>query len=335
MESSGQKARLRIRALGRLHSLSRPGINALASCGDVIASAGNDETVALVKPSRDATQELFVKARLRGHCGAVRALASARSGNLLASGAADGTVRLWSIQGSVAECVPLAVISVGDDVTALSFNPDGTLLAVVTLRGVTVTHVDDGWTVGPLAFRAKQQQVSVAACTFVPSSLGQDTVVVGLCDGQLCSFSLRAQGAPTLLFQHNGPVTSISFAPSQTIFASCGGGGVQIRDLSAPQTLLWQAGVANVWAVALHQLDGGGRVCLAAASGDEVRLRAWTASQSDQMAMQPLELEAPQGGVACLQWSGSGDLLAVGGAGSSLLHLYDWAPPPSNTGTDG
>lgn len=69
---------------------------------------------------------------LAGHEGPVCALAFSPTGNLLASGSWDRTVRIWTIFGRSGAVEPFAL---GSDVLALAFRPDGKELVVATLNG--------------------------------------------------------------------------------------------------------------------------------------------------------------------------------------------------------
>jgi WD40 repeat protein len=69
---------------------------------------------------------------LDGHTRRVTALAF--SGTTLASGSADGTIRLWSVPKKK----PVAVIDVEDEITRLAWHPRGGVLAVGTASGTVL-----------------------------------------------------------------------------------------------------------------------------------------------------------------------------------------------------
>lgn len=69
----------------------------------------------------------------RGHTGGVSALAITRSGDMAASGAKDGTVCIWDL--FMGEQKGDAIKYDGDEVTAISFNPSGSLLTVSGYNG--------------------------------------------------------------------------------------------------------------------------------------------------------------------------------------------------------
>ncbi|KAI0942189.1 hypothetical protein AcW1_009509 [Taiwanofungus camphoratus] len=72
---------------------------------------------------------------LAGHTAPICALAFSSTGNALASGSWDRTVRLWAIFGRSRAVEPFTLSS---DVLALAFRPDGQELAVATLNGQLV-----------------------------------------------------------------------------------------------------------------------------------------------------------------------------------------------------
>lgn len=72
---------------------------------------------------------------LAGHTAPVCALAFSPTGNLLASGSWDRTVRLWAVFGRSRAVEPFQLSS---DVLAIAFRPDGNELAVATLDGQLV-----------------------------------------------------------------------------------------------------------------------------------------------------------------------------------------------------
>ncbi|KAH9833312.1 quinon protein alcohol dehydrogenase-like superfamily, partial [Rhodofomes roseus] len=72
---------------------------------------------------------------LAGHTAPVCALAFSPTGNLLASGSWDRTVRLWNVFGRSRAVEPFQLSS---DVLSVAFRPDGNELAVTTLDGQLV-----------------------------------------------------------------------------------------------------------------------------------------------------------------------------------------------------
>lgn len=79
---------------------------------------------------------------LTGHEGPVSALAFSPTGNLLASGSWDKSVRVWNVFGRSRAVEPFQF---GADVLAVTFRPDGKELAIATLDGqVTLYDVDHG-----------------------------------------------------------------------------------------------------------------------------------------------------------------------------------------------
>ena len=79
---------------------------------------------------------------LSGHEGPVSGLSFSPTGNLLASGSWDKSVRLWNVYGRSRAVEPFQF---GAEVLALAFRPDGKELAITTLDGqVTLYDVDQG-----------------------------------------------------------------------------------------------------------------------------------------------------------------------------------------------
>lgn len=79
---------------------------------------------------------------LSGHEGPVSGLSFSPTGNLLASGSWDKSVRIWNVYGRSRAVEPFQF---GAEVLALAFRPDGKELAITTLDGqVTLYDVDQG-----------------------------------------------------------------------------------------------------------------------------------------------------------------------------------------------
>src|SRR5690606_39274289 len=68
---------------------------------------------------------------LSGHRGNVNSLTFSGDGKILASSGSDGKILLWDIEsGSKSD-----EINMGDNVTGVSFSPDGKYIGVTTLKG--------------------------------------------------------------------------------------------------------------------------------------------------------------------------------------------------------
>jgi WD40 repeat protein len=108
--ASGKEQKLAVKAGGPIYAL------AFVSGGKALAMAGFDHSVHVAE--LDSGREIGV---LRGHRGWARSLASARSGEILASGSFDTTARLWRVQPAP----PRDQATIGQaPVLAVAFAPD-------------------------------------------------------------------------------------------------------------------------------------------------------------------------------------------------------------------
>lgn len=111
--------------------------------GELLASAGLDQTICLWSLAGDATPTKDEPRRLRGHGDWISTLAFAphtkgTSTLLLASGSGDGTARLWRLargEGAGGDKESLVLSRGAQLVRAVAFGPDGKRLAVARLSG--------------------------------------------------------------------------------------------------------------------------------------------------------------------------------------------------------
>ena len=96
---------------------------AMSPDGNTLATGSADHTIRLWNIPRTV---------LTGHTDYVDALALSRSRGVLASGSPDGTVRLWNVAGPADPALLSAVIKEPESYNALSFSPDGRVLAAAT-----------------------------------------------------------------------------------------------------------------------------------------------------------------------------------------------------------
>src|SRR5207249_4566491 len=106
-----------------------------------------DETVAACGTQAGLVRLLRVPggqplAELEGHGDSVEAVAFSGDGSLLVSGSADGSVRLWRLQGE--EFRRFLALPVPGPVKALALSRDGSTLAVLVRGelGVRLWHLD-------------------------------------------------------------------------------------------------------------------------------------------------------------------------------------------------
>ena len=161
---------------------------------------------------------------LEGHTGRVEEVSFSPDGTTLASGAVDGTVRLWDV-GTHAT---VATLDIGRGVTALSFSPDGTTLA----SGANDATVGL-WDVGSgeqIAVLGKHPEY-VESLAF---SLDGNTLVSGsgYGDSTIRLWDVNAREQIGALIGHTSWVYSLSFSPDSTTLASGAfDGGVRLWDV--------------------------------------------------------------------------------------------------------
>jgi WD40 repeat protein/DNA-binding SARP family transcriptional activator len=155
---------------------------------------------------------------LKGHEGAILAVAFDGDGTHLASASDDGTVRLWDTATGKLE---RTLRGHGQSVTSVAYSPDGRRVLSAGADGtVRVWGVDGGPTT---ILRGHEGPVSSAA--FDPT--GRRVVSAGQ-DGTVRVWS--AEGGETLvvLFRHEGPATSAEFSSDGRRVVSAGDGVVRI-----------------------------------------------------------------------------------------------------------
>jgi hypothetical protein len=126
--------------------------------------------------------------RLTGHSGAVTALATNASADVLASGSKDGSVRLWSIRD---EGRPLDKLDVGGPVTTVGLSPDGSAVTA---------GVEDGRLVVAGVVERKIRAAVACPAPLVGAPIGADgmTVVVATRAGSVILIRLPEAGASKL-----------------------------------------------------------------------------------------------------------------------------------------
>ena len=108
-----------------------------------------------------ALQEIAADVSFVGHTAAVRLLATDNSGSVIASFAADNTLRVWD-SGS-GQPLPYITGIEGSDVLRMAFSPDASLLALLHADGVRLIDVTNGKVVTDFALDVPHRAFAFAA----------------------------------------------------------------------------------------------------------------------------------------------------------------------------
>jgi len=253
---------------------------------------------------RDASS-LALLNTLRGHTAAVTCVAVSPDGQMLASGSADETIRLWNVATGE---LTATVRGHEDSVLALAFSPDGELLASGswdgTLRlwetssGELLRTIDsDGWYVSSLAFSSDGQKLAV----------GSSTDAVQLRD-------VPGSELIGVIAGHRGSVFSVAFSPdtsSDLLATASADGEVRVWNASSGELLLTLSGhTGEVNSVAFSS-DGG---LLASCSYDST-IDLWDSSSGLLLCT----LRGHEEEVLAVALSPDGTALASGSADGTLL----------------
>jgi WD40 repeat protein len=254
-------------------------------------------------------------ARHLGHRGNVVALAFSPDGRTLASGSLDGTARLWE----AGRKEPRVLQPRADQVNALAFNGDGSLLATGEGAGPflgSVTVWDAG--TGKPVQRFERHIGDVHPVRFSPD--GTMLAAAGE-DGIVWLWRLRSGEPPALIRAHRDRIFSLAFSPDGRRLATASWDGT---------SRLWDTGSrelagtlddvkVKVWSAVFA--PGGATL---ATGCDDGRVSVWDAATGRLVRRLGVDGAAHGGPVIGLAYSPDGRWLASGGLEGSL-ELWDTA----------
>ena len=254
---------------------------------------------------------------LTGHTDSVLTVAFSPSGNTLASGGADGTVRGWNVRsGTLFE----TITAHGRSVRSVRFSPDGSTLA--SAGADKLIRLWDVWT-ADLRRTLEGHSERVDTVAFSPDGL---TLASGSRDGALMFWDIQTGKKLRTLKGHEHPVKSVAFSPDGLTLASAGRpGSVNPRLSRAGRIKLWDTRTGEL----MQTLEGHSHTvgCVAFSPDGDVlasgggwyddTVRLWNARTGEEDRI----LQGHTGGVNSIVFSPDGGRLASASRGS--IRLWD------------
>jgi WD40 repeat protein/predicted nucleic acid-binding Zn-ribbon protein len=283
---------------GTLEGHSGPVLAVATVGGDRLVSGGQDAVVRLW-----SLAEARLLRALEGHSGAVHSVAGSADGRYVASGGADRTARVWSVDG--AEMTELRRLEMAAPVQAVCLSPDNArLYAAEPSRFVAVWDV----TSGSLLERFEAHGGSIGS--LVVSADGRYLITAGS-DGLVKAWSAETGSLVRELRGHTAAATRAAVSDDGGIVVS-GGDDCAVR--------AWNLGDGcERWSLSGHT----GPIQAVAVASDASRivsasrdktLRVWDPAGGELGRLQGEAL-----GTRCLAFAAGGELVAVGSAVGNVV----------------
>ena len=243
----------------------------------------------------------------------VFAVAFNPDGTILATGGADGAIRLWPLDQAGA--APAVVGGQVGWVTALAFSPDGETLAV-------------GGSAGAIVLRPAHPEAPPAALPGVAGAIAAvafsadgETLAAGSSDGTVRLWNAAHPATPVVLAIPGETVTAVAFSPDgQRLSTGSSGGRVRLWDLAQPTIAPTILPGATDWVSTVAFSPDGQTLAFGGADG-AVRL-----ADVARPGAAPIALPGTAGWIFAVAFSPSGGTLAAGGS-DGAVRLWDPAQP--------
>ncbi len=286
----------------------RTDVSALVFSPDGARLASGDASgEILIWDAREAGEPV---ARIRGHDGAIAALAWAGEGGVtLVSGGWDGVVRAHDVSGGTPGVI--APIAPTLEPRAIVADPRGRWIGLASAReparliDPATPDADDARTV-------RGHRKAIASLAASPDGT---LVASGARDGSVVLCTVEDGKAAARLDGHKGWVTSIAFdAAGKLIAAGTDDGAVRITDVTSKRRVITLEAV-GAWVSGLA-LSPGGK--LVASGGQDARVMVRKVAGGGTVH----ELRGHRGSIETIAWSPSGRFIATGGA-DAIVRIRD------------
>jgi WD40 repeat protein len=250
---------------------------------------------------------------LHGHTDAVESVAFDPRQDILASGSADKTIRLWHVTAGTRAPFGPPVHAAGP-VFSVAFSPDGRTLAAATFDQVEV------WSVSTRRKLAHFNHSGGRLITSVAFSPNGRWLAMGTADGAAIVWQPETRTHWTRQVSASHQVKSVAFSPDGTLLATASGTHVSLWSVADHARVTTLPSPHVVTAVAFSpRPEPDGRTRLAAASGASLRLWSLSSDPSRGPVAQPVSRRGPSQLLYSIAFSPDGHTVAAGGGGMAEL----------------
>ena len=298
---------------------SMGGANAISYSpdGTILAAAHWDRKIRLWDVSKYNSNSISnaivpeLLSTFEGHTGPVYDVAFSSDGNMVASGSADKSIRIWNPHATTADEKLIAILPYKDSVYTVAFSPDSHLLAGGSGNGII--QVWDAGT-GDRIYEFDGHKDSVWAVDFSPD---RTSLASASLDGSVQLWNVVAEGgklhAPT---EHNAPVYAVKFSPDGKSFATGSANKlIQLWNTNTTEHNFTLTGHKDLVSDVDFSPDGS---TIASGSPDGT-IRLW-----DRIgARRRIEISGHTGGIKALVYTEDNRIRACGTGLDNKLRLWD------------
>ncbi|NER26679.1 MAG: protein kinase [Symploca sp. SIO1C4] len=256
--------------------------------------------------SRVASAKLSLISTITGHSGTVYAIAFSPDGQILASGSADKTIKLWQLK------MAWEIRTLGgwfskhsDAVRAVAFSPNGKIIASGSDdKTIKLWNVRNGQHFCTLSGHSD----AVSAVAFSPNS---KILATSSADKTIKLWDVQTWHQLYTLTGHSDTVIAVAFSPNgKTIATSSADKTVRLWDVRTGE--VFSTITSHSWLVDSVAFSPNGQI-IASGSADKM-VRLWDVYTGQQLG----SLKGHLNGVSCVAFSSDGQILASGSWDNSI-----------------